>query len=456
MCNGVRWLSSLALVAALGVLSLATPLQAGSTERITKDTRWQGEVVLSGPVQVDTGARLTIAPGSVVRAKLPGSKLLVLGTLMVEGSATAPVRFVSVKGWEGIEFIEAAKGSVIRHAEFDGAQHAVSMIATSPQIIGSLFRNCKIALRLLREAAPLVEGNRFEANQIWVDNEMRSAPTVRGNHFSDHTTSAIVASNNARGLIEDNRFENNKQGVGIVQPYPDPLRGNRFVGNETALFCSQTKNTPLIEKNLFEKNGKGVVNYSFAYPAVERNRFIDNDEAIRNDQFGSARISHNLIRGSKTALYLNRKSNPVIEYNLITDNRLAMFVDYSSYPRVTNNHFLANDMAVKLGIYQSADWEKRSGSKRLVQKEATARRSKNPLLAQAPESFNDYVDVSGNWWGEANRLLKRAGGDANLEIFHDRRDQPRVTYPGFGEGSYALDVIRYAPWLTKPVAEVGP
>jgi len=146
----------------------------------------------------------------------------------------------------------------------------------------------------------------------------------------------------------------------------------------------------------------------------------------------------------------------VVEYNLIIGNQLAMFVDYSSYPSVANNHFLDNRMAVKLGIYQSADWEKRSGSKRLVQKEASARRSKNPLLAQAPETFNDYVDVSGNWWGEQNAALQKAGEDANLAMFHDRHDQPTVTYPGFGEGSYALDVIRYAPWLKQPVPEVGP
>ena len=85
---------------------------------------------------------ITIGAGTVVRAKLPGSKLLVLGRLTVDGSAQSPVNFESVKGWEGIEFIEADKGSVIRHAKFKGAQQAVSMIATSPQITGSEFRDC--------------------------------------------------------------------------------------------------------------------------------------------------------------------------------------------------------------------------------------------------------------------------------------------------------------------------
>jgi len=438
------------LILAWAVTALAAP------KNIREDTRWQGEVALEGPVQVDQGARLTIAAGSTVRVTRPADKLTVLGTLVVEGSAERPVTFVTPPGWEGVEFIEAPAGSAIRHARFSGAQYAVSMIAASPLVQNCEFRDGKVALRLLREAAPKIVDNRFTGNEVGIDNEMRSAPLIRGNRFEAQTVSAIVASNNARGAIENNHFERNAQGIGIVQPYPDPIRANRFIANGTALYCSQSKNTPLIADNLFENNDRGVVNFSFAYPAVEGNRFLDNREAIRNDQFGSALVRHNLIRGSETAIYLNRKSNAQIEENRIEKNGLALFVDYSSYPTVRGNHFAANAMAVKLGIYQSADWEKRAGSKRLVQKEAAARQSQNPLLAQAPESFNDYVDVSGNWWGELTPRLKEAGGDANLPFFHDRRDQPSVVYPGFGDGRYTLDVIRYAPWLEAPPASAGP
>ena len=119
--------------------------------------------------------------------------------------------------------------------------------------------------------------------------------------------------------------------------------------------------------------------------------------AIRNDQYGSPLILHNLLVDNDTAIYNYRKSNPVIEKNLVKQNRLALFCDYSSYPQVRKNHFIANEMAVELGLFQSADWEKRSGSKGLMQQEALARKSKNPMLAQAPTSFVDMVDVSNNW-----------------------------------------------------------
>ena len=199
-----------------------------------------------------------------------------------------------------------------------------------------------------------------------------------------------------------------------------------------------------------------LVNYAFAYPAIEDNRFIDNEMAIRNDQYGSPLVSHNLLSGNKTAIYNYRKSNPTIENNIIEKSELAIFCDYSSYPKVRQNNFSDNTMAVELGIYQSADWEKRSGSKPLMQKEAIARQSKNQMLSQAPTKFNDVVDVSGNWWGTSTAEMKKAGAGANLPFFHDRLDKEWVTYEGFGPDSYRIDSIVFYPWLNKPVEKIGP
>jgi hypothetical protein len=113
-------------------------------------------------------------------------------------------------------------------------------------------------------------------------------------------------------------------------------------------------------------------------------------------------------------------------------------------------------MAVELGIYQSADWEKRAGSKGIVQQEAAARKSQNPLLPQAPTEFSDVVDVSGNWWGDDTARLAAAGKDGNVSFFFDRKDKPKVTYEGYGAESYALDRVVFSPWLTAPVRDAGP
>ncbi len=308
----------------------------------------------------------------------------------------------------------------------------------------------------MRESRALIEKNSFADNEVGVEIQMKSNPVVRGNIFTGHLNSALAASNNSTGLIEGNTFRGNKQAIGIVRPYKDRIVGNRFIANEVGVYCNQTQNTPEIAGNLFENNDVAMINFAFSYPTVENNRFLGNDQAVRNDQYGSPRVTHNLFRDNGTALYNYRKANPKVIKNVFRSNDLIMFCDYSSYPQVDDNNFLDNGRAVELGIYQSADWEKRSGSKKIILDKARNLGSKNPLLPQAPTEFNDFVDVSGNWWGKKTERLEAAGAEANLDIFYDRRDKATVTYEGFGPDSYTLDWVKYAPWLDEPVADAGP
>jgi hypothetical protein len=423
---------------------------------LSGNTTWRGEVVLGSPVTVPSGATLTIAAGTRVRPVDAAARLLVQGLLFVQGTAASPVVFVAVENWQGIEFVEAPAGSVIEQARFSKAEAALSSIATDLTVRGSTFADCAAAIKLLRESHSLIEDCRFVGNEMAIENEMKSTPVIRGNHFEGHTNTAIFASHNSSGAILDNLFFKNKQGITLIQKYPDRIEKNRFVENGVGIFCNQTQNTPTILDNTFEKNDNALVNFSFSYPVVENNRFLDNETAIRNDQFGSPRVARNLLRGNKTALYNNRKSNPEVRLNRIEKNGLALFVDYSSYPQVRQNNFIDNGRGVELGIFQSADWEKRSGSSGMVQKEALSRKSQNPLLAKAPTVFNDYVDVSGNWWGKDTAKLAAAGSEGNLEIFFDRCDKPEVTYEGFGPDSYRLDRVVFSPWLEAPVTGAGP
>jgi hypothetical protein len=429
---------------------------ASTSGPLSKDVTWKGEVVLAGPVTVPAGVTLTIAAGTRVRPVDAAARLVVQGILLVRGTAAAPVVFAAVEKWQGIEFVEAPPGCVIEQARFSKAQAALSSIATDLTVRGSTFVDCAAAIKLLRESHSLIEDCRFVGNEMGIENEMKSTPVIRRNHFEGHKNTAIFASHNSSGAIVDNLFFKNKQGITLMQKYPDRIEKNRFVENGVGIFCNQTQNTPTILGNTFEKNENALVNFSFSYPVVEDNRFFDNETAIRNDQFGSPRVARNLLRGNRTALYNNRKSNPDVQFNHIEKNGLALFVDYSSYPRVSQNNFLDNERGVELGIYQSADWEKRSGSSKLVQKEALSRKSQNPLLAKAPTVFSDYVDVSGNWWGKDTAQMVAVGTEGNLTIFFDRYDKPEVTYEGFGPDSYRLDRVVYSPWLEAPVAEAGP
>ncbi|PLX77926.1 MAG: hypothetical protein C0615_04625 [Desulfuromonas sp.] len=430
-------------------LAVAQNLPAG-------ETVWQENVQLDQPLNIPRGSRLLVRPGVEITVASPSAKITISGILAIEGRAKSPVVVTGIEGWQGIHFIEAEKGSVIRHAHFHNGETALSSVATDFEVTDAHFSGWVTAIKLLRESNPLIERNRFEENDMAIDNEMKSVPLIRDNLFKGQHKTAILASHNSRGEIRGNRFEGNEQGIGLLQTYQDRIVDNIFIENRIGLYCNQTKNTPMIKGNRFEKNEVAIVNYAFAYPAIEDNSFIDNKMAVRNDQYGSPRLVYNLFRGNETAIYNYRKSNPVIENNRIEKSGVALYCDYSSYPRVKQNNFSDNRLAVELGIYQSADWEKRSGSKKLMQKEAQARNSRNTMLDRAPETFNDIVDVSGNWWNDKTSTLQQAEKGQNLDLFYDRLDKEWVTYEGFGPESYRIDLVGYRPWLEAPVAAVGP
>ena len=420
-------------------------------------TRWAGEVKLNEAVSIPHGATLVIAAGTRIVAQAPEASINVIGKLLVEGTAAAPVVFETPAKWTGIQFVEGEGGSRIRHARFARAASAISTIATDFTVTDSEFQGCEIGVKLEREAAPVIENNWFADNGIGVANEMKSKPTIRNNRFSGHTKAGIMASHGSRGPITGNRFTENQQGIALIQRYEGMIADNQFNANETAIFCNQTQGTPRIEHNRFEGNKVALANVSFAYPVVANNQFLNNGTALHIDQYGSARVEHNLFRGNGTALYNFKKSNPKVTLNRFEKNDLALLCDFSSYPEVRQNNFVDNGMGVKLGIYQSADWEKRSGSKQFMQREASARQSQNPLLAKVPTEFNDVVDVSGNWWGKETVALAETGEKGNAAIFHDRHDQAEVSYEseGYGPGTFRLDRILFAPWLKEPVAAAG-
>jgi hypothetical protein len=429
---------------------------SAAVQPLTGETLWQDDVTVSTSFQVPAGSLLRIAAGTIVRISSPDNGLNVSGQLLIEGTKAKPVTFLSPPGWKGISFLESKQKSVIDYAVFADAEAVLSSIATQFTVRNTRFTGCGTAIKLLRESPVLIEECVFEKNDIAIDNEMKSVATIRNSRFIGQKKTAIIAAHNSRGLISGNRFEGNEQGIALQQPYNDRISDNLFRSNTIAIYCNQTKNTPLIKGNRFEENETALINFSFAYPAVEDNYYVGNTTAIRNDQYGSPLVQHNLFRKNETAIYNYRKSSPVVERNQIEDNNLALFCDYSSYPQVRENHLIDNKIAVKIGIYQSADWEKKSGSKPLMQKAAAARNSKNTLLAQAPTTFTDVVDVSSNWWGAGTKTLQAAAVDENLSIFFDRMDKEKVVYEGFGPDSYLLDRVEYRPWLTQPVSTVGP
>jgi len=434
----------------------ATVCSAESGKGLQGNLTWRDNVLLDAVLRIEPGEELVIAPGTTVRPQSTSAKIIVAGTLRVEGSADAPVVFSAPPGWEGIEFIEATDQSSISYAHFSQAEIAISSVSTNFRLAHCRFVDGGTAVKLLRESSPTITDSLFSGNRIGIHSEMKSNATVRQNRFVGHKTAAILAAHNSLGAIEANTFEENRHGIDLMQKYSDRISRNHFSHNDVGIYCNQSQKTPRIFGNDFVGNRIGVENTAFSSPDIENNRFSDNDIALRNDQLCSPKIGHNLFRDNRTAIYNYRKSNPDVQKNRFEINGLAIFCDYSSYPAVHQNDFARNGMAVRLGIYQSGDWERKFNSKTIMMEQVSSRNGRSPLPEQMPGPIADTVNVSHNWWGEDTIKFKQAGPGGELEMFHDRRDQPEVFYEGYGPGGYALDVVVFEPWLTAPVADSGP
>ena len=104
---------------------------------INQDTIWQGEVLITGDVEVAKGATLTILPGTVVRFKkiedfgpeklsldkenhFPKAEIIVKGSLYAQGSLENKITFTSAEksphpgDWGAVNFL----GSVQNIIEF--------------------------------------------------------------------------------------------------------------------------------------------------------------------------------------------------------------------------------------------------------------------------------------------------------------------------------------------------
>ena len=198
-----------------------------------------------------------------------------------------------------------------------------------------------------------------------------------------------------------------------------------------------------------------VVNFS--NPWIACCEFEGLETAVEVGRFSRPLITRSAFRDNRRALAVSQKPNHPVRGNVFSGNDEAIFIDLSAYPEIRGNNFTGNGKDVVLGIYMSADWEKRVGSGGISRMRAAESRSRNLWGVKRPLEFTGKVDARENWWGpERTAEMGSLGPEGNASGIDDRHDRPEVSYPGFGEGSYRLDVVVYSPWRKGRVEEAGP
>ncbi len=424
---------------------LATP-SARAAEPVTLEgtVTWSGERQLAVPTTVAPGATLVLEAGTVLRTEGEG-QLVVAGALYALGTEAAPVRLLGSKETEAA-LIEANDGAAVirlHRVEASGAKSAVTVRGGFLGITSSRFLGNDAALTLDLKATGEVRDVVLEKNQVGlsVGNSARARVvglTAVGNRVG------VGVHNSAELDLTASAFRENT--AGYVQQNQCNVRidGTAFEGNQVGADLRQTRRSPRIAFCTFRKNEAGVSASLFAHPFVDACDFRQNEVGFSADQFSGPFVRFSDFQGNGEAVRLDKKSNARLEGNLLRDNKVALFADYSSYPKVGGNRFQDNEWHVRLGIYQSSDWERRQGSRAIMMGTAKEAGTRNPFLMEGQVPPGEGIfSVAGNAFDAETAAEMAAGPDANLTRFWDGRDQGPVRYEGFGEGEYAVDVIQY-------------
>jgi len=132
----------------------STPTPSDYTGNIIADTLWRGEITVYNSIVVEKGNTLTLAPGTKVKFKHyrgyrePEKRvsLIVLGTLIVEGTKEDPVYFTSDApdprngDWSAINLLYPESQCKFNYAVFECAQQGLNVYNGDVLISNCVFR----------------------------------------------------------------------------------------------------------------------------------------------------------------------------------------------------------------------------------------------------------------------------------------------------------------------------
>lgn len=257
---------TVAIIFSIGVLMLTAGSVCGEQlvldrAKISKDTVWQGELLLKGDVEVAKGATLLITPGTVIKIEkkegfgsfklnedksnhFPGIEIVVRGKIIAQGTKEHPIIFTSAAedphpgDWGGVNIL-ASKNNIIEYCEFSYAHTAVHGHSAQVVVTRSYFHHNGVATGQKNvkdagfECAMPILYNRMTENGGGVLYGGGSEPTIVHNEISKNKFFGIYAKKGGMATIRYNNIVNNGKGV-IVFKIKDGmlLRDNNISGNE--------------------------------------------------------------------------------------------------------------------------------------------------------------------------------------------------------------------------------
>jgi parallel beta-helix repeat protein len=450
---------------ALAAASDTAPPAAPAThapEVLTADTAWKGQVLLRGEVVVPAGVTLRVEPGTSVRLG-PAGGLRIQGTLLAEGRGDAPVTFEPDPALpypeEGTAVMVSGRGSArFSHCRLGKLGKAIFVSESDLELVDTFLEDSPRAVSATISSRVTVRRSSFIRTAEGIDATLQTMVRIHDSTFQDCGSWAVrLLTSAGGGEIAGNTFRNCREGVILKQAKEVRLAHNTFADCTLGMALDQVGPDVRVEDSSFRGAGMGLRLLDTSTPSVSCSRFIGLETGILVERFSTPRIAHNLFQGNQTGLAAVQKCNLPVQRNIFRDNRRGIFLDYSSYARIHENDFTGNARDVALGSAMSADYENRVGTGGIIMENAARSKMGRLTAASAGWVLSDGVDATGNWWGEETTRAMEAGKTRiNLPSLEDGFDTPSVTYPGWAEGTFAVDKVNYLPWAASPIPGAGP
>lgn len=435
------------------------PVEVDSLQ-IEEDTVWRGSYLVTGTVTVMKGASLRVERGTRIVFRGAAGALVVNGSFRAEGEEDSPVIFTAEGGsegrWKGVSVHNGDREARFSFCVFRKAEPALFAGGASPVVERCVFENNGTAVTGTTESTLRITGSEFRGNERGVEASMQSHVTISESSFSETAGFSVTFSNGTGGKVAGSLFEGGK-GVLVRQGTDVLIEGNRFRDCENGVVAEQAGPGVKLQGNTFSGGKTGITVVNFSTPWISCGEFRGLETAVLVNRFSRPLVEHSIFEKNERALFANQKSSFPVRKNIFRGNGEAIFVDLSSYPEIRGNNFSGNGKDLSLGIYMSADWEKKVGSGDFSRRRASSRKSPNLPGVKREGVYPGEVDARNNWWGKkVTSEMKGVGEGGNISTIHDYNDRNEVTYPDWGEGSFRLDRVLYRPWADEEFGDAGP
>ena len=411
----------------LSWLVLAAP-EPGFALVLDRDTVWRGRVRVVEEVQVAAHATLLIEPGARIEfapadglEDQPPVRLKVLGKLIAQGTAEAPIVFTSAAvkpapgDWGGLIF-ESSDETAISRLRYCRIEY------TETAIDGGLGKLVVEDAELTRNRLALCARKKFSGgmfNVALLDND-------NGCRFLQ----------NSRFSLENCRIVRSQRDSILCDKNSSPDIGNCEIisGGAAGIRCL-SGSSPRIEGCLIQGNRTGLHLEMKSDPQVHNSDILENGTGIHAEKLVAPLFVGSRIVGNETGLFCNLSASVRLRDCHLEENRKFTVVVGDKQSQVVDA-LLPDALERRQRRLQSAEDRSENGGRQAL-----------------GESGEILLDLRDNWWGgAATERVRALDGPGNLELFDDGHDRPEVEYQG---RRYPRDKVLYSPWLESVPRELG-